>query len=1304
MATITTLRPSATSSGVGWSAEPSGTLDEVTSDDNDATYAEWSGAGSALILPTPLDAPPTGERRHVVRLEARGEDGDAWWAVRTNLGALVAGAAGSFGASPETIAGSWQAGVPAEGSIVLSCYVTGQSLGVKITELYLEVDSRLAPTFTPQILDGTGSSTVTVSDTVTPTVRAAALDTDGLVARQYRYWVTLNGAIIWDTGIVSGSPVNRITDPLDNGSYVAHLQVWSTLGSNTAYPSDEETLAFTVSVGEVPTPDAPVVSDIPDTPFFGIEVCAPSMTAFDDYTGWIEVQRVDCPLGGYLALTGTAGSNATAPDLVDTVLYSFDSTASPWVGEGTATVARVTSPVHDGTGALEATKPFAGTGFDEVRFNDNQGSRDLTANGPTLSAWVYVPAVAGGLGWQARLELQDDAFTWIPGPNFGIEPDTWTRITYTPDPLLLADCRSIGFAIGANDVGGNPDVYVDTVVQGTPPFLDPPTDLQIEVTAGRDDGWRPANTLLDQALVGKYDSAGNQRSWALVLDADGNGDPNLAGRPALLWSTDGTSGAIVGASATERAPIDPFGNVTMRVTLDANNGLGGWTVTFETLNEAGAWVQLGTPISNNAAPTMVFSGDAPLSVGSTFAAGVPDRLFEGRIYSVTVRDPSNGNTYASPDFTGRAPGTDTIMDSTGNVWTINTPAGLVSTMATTSLAILGPLGSDECADVIDYTLPRARVGRACDHAPEPCCSYYRARTVGLVDGALLVSDWSDAWNPGIPVGLIFAWPDTEVSIPQGWRRATELDATYPKGVTNVVTEPGARGGTASHQHTTLDHEHTQSHSHTMTGTTGTANQTFTASDGVAGTLGYLNTHTHTRPANTSVNAPVSLEANPSSDVINNDPARLDVIWIESNGQPLGVPDGGLALMGDIAPAGWATYADATDRFLKGATGDGGATAASSIDSHTHEIAAHTHTGSSHGHTSANTGSTSGNRSFFAGSSPAQWAANHTHPIAIASGVSAPLASESGGTTGAASASPEPPFRKLRARVNTSGTPDLPVGVIGLWRGSLGAIPDAWQLCDGSNGTPDMFGRYPKAATSGIGDTGGSLDSHDHTTANHTHTTTGHSHTTTIHQSGAAVANVLNPGPVTTVSNIHIHTSTDTDAATPTIGDATSGTASVEVTEPVHEQVAFVQLMEEPTPPPAPPTFCLDWDPDEALIRSSGPDGPIWAPVWGRFEWARVRPFTAEVGVMGTRFVTTAPPGGRNLLMTAAVESEAELATLRAVLSRPLVLISPIDSVEVWAAPVAETVKVVKVGRIRQVTASFIGTGPEPPPQLADVGV
>ena len=175
---------------MGWSAEPSGTLHDVTSDDNDATWAEWSGDGSAMILTTPLDAPPAGERRHLVRVRARGEDGSAWWAVRLASGSLVAGAAATFGASPETVAGSWGAGAPPDGSSIMSCYVTGQTTGVKITELYLDVDSREAPGFTPQVLDGTGAVTTTVADTSQPTLRASALDLDGLPARQYRYWVT----------------------------------------------------------------------------------------------------------------------------------------------------------------------------------------------------------------------------------------------------------------------------------------------------------------------------------------------------------------------------------------------------------------------------------------------------------------------------------------------------------------------------------------------------------------------------------------------------------------------------------------------------------------------------------------------------------------------------------------------------------------------------------------------------------------------------------------------------------------------------------------------------------------------------------------------------------------------------------------------------------------------------------------------------------------------------------------------------------------------------------------------------------
>ena len=34
-----------------------------------------------------------------------------------------------------------------------------------------------------------------------------------------------------------------------------------------------------------------------------------------------------------------------------------------------------------------------------------------------------------------------------------------------------------------------------------------------------------------------------------------------------------------------------------------------------------------------------------------------------------------------------------------------------------------------------------------------------------------------------------------------------------------------------------------------------------------------------------------------------------------------------------------------------------------------------------------------------------------------------------------------------------------MGVIVIWNGSANRIPDGWALCDGSNGTPDLRGRF-----------------------------------------------------------------------------------------------------------------------------------------------------------------------------------------------------------------------------------------------------
>ena len=55
-----------------------------------------------------------------------------------------------------------------------------------------------------------------------------------------------------------------------------------------------------------------------------------------------------------------------------------------------------------------------------------------------------------------------------------------------------------------------------------------------------------------------------------------------------------------------------------------------------------------------------------------------------------------------------------------------------------------------------------------------------------------------------------------------------------------------------------------------------------------------------------------------------------------------------------------------------------------------------------------------------------------------------------------------------------GSDLLPVGTIVMWSGDINAIPNGWQLCDGTKGTPDLRNRFIVGAGSGYnpGATGG----------------------------------------------------------------------------------------------------------------------------------------------------------------------------------------------------------------------------------------
>lgn len=101
---------------------------------------------------------------------------------------------------------------------------------------------------------------------------------------------------------------------------------------------------------------------------------------------------------------------------------------------------------------------------------------------------------------------------------------------------------------------------------------------------------------------------------------------------------------------------------------------------------------------------------------------------------------------------------------------------------------------------------------------------------------------------------------------------------------------------------------------------------------------------------------------------------------------------------------------------------------------------------------------------------------------------------------------------------------MEIGMIIIWSGSVVGIPSGWQLCDGTNGTPDLRGRFIPGAgsTYAVGDNGGAaIDlQHSHSipalnnAGAHTHSggTTGvdvtsHSHNIPNFTTGGPSANV-----------------------------------------------------------------------------------------------------------------------------------------------------------------------------------------------------
>ena len=157
---------------------------------------------------------------------------------------------------------------------------------------------------------------------------------------------------------------------------------------------------------------------------------------------------------------------------------------------------------------------------------------------------------------------------------------------------------------------------------------------------------------------------------------------------------------------------------------------------------------------------------------------------------------------------------------------------------------------------------------------------------------------------------------------------------------------------------------------------------------------------------------------------------------------------------------------------------------------------------------------------------------------------------------------------VSSTVPTPGSLSLPKGSIIVWSGTIASIPAGWQLCDGTNGTPDLRDRFIVGArqdSAGIAETIvsgsltqiGGLATHLHTAGTlsgpvHTH---GFSATT----SGPSSVSGARGGDDQFATQQHTHTVTGTTNTGNSGGLVTGSTASASSLPPYYA-LAFIMKL------------------------------------------------------------------------------------------------------------------------------------------------
>ena len=247
------------------------------------------------------------------------------------------------------------------------------------------------------------------------------------------------------------------------------------------------------------------------------------------------------------------------------------------------------------------------------------------------------------------------------------------------------------------------------------------------------------------------------------------------------------------------------------------------------------------------------------------------------------------------------------------------------------------------------------------------------------------------------------------------------------------------------------------------------------------------------------------------------------------------------------PSGWLRVTSLDGNYPKGTAVATNPNTTGGSTTHSHTSSAHTHTASAHTHTI----SVSSTTSTGTGSSGSGMPSIHNHAN-FTSGAVASFTCDSP-TANYSALSNDPPYYEVIYITPIAYTFFLPSGVVGL---GDSVVPSGFNVCDGSNGTPNLVAKYLKGAISGgdAGGTGGSTTNiHP---LSHTHTTS-HAHTSAT-SGGPSAVTISNSGSGTVPTPTHTHAVTLPAPSSNNVSTDNVSITTTETVEPVYKKLLAIQ--------------------------------------------------------------------------------------------------------------------------------------------------